>query len=51
VVGWVVERGAEAVGRGGRQWDMVGGSGMLWDVVGGRKIGDVATQSINKQRC
>jgi hypothetical protein len=39
VVGWVVERGVEAVGRGGRQWDVVGGSGTWWDVVGcgGRK--------------
>jgi hypothetical protein len=36
VVGWVVERGAEAVGRGGRQWDVVGCG---WEAVGcgGRK--------------
>jgi hypothetical protein len=26
-----------------------GGSGTWWDVVGGRKMGDVATRSVNKQ--
>jgi hypothetical protein len=38
MVGWVIERGVEAVGRGGRQWDMVecgweavGHGGMWWE--------------------
>jgi hypothetical protein len=39
--------GSGTVGCGG-MW--VGGSGMWWDVVGGRKMGDVATRSVNKQR-
>jgi hypothetical protein len=30
-VRWVVERGAEAVGRGGRQWDVVGCGGRKKD--------------------
>jgi hypothetical protein len=30
-VGWVVEQGAEAVGCGGRQWDVVGCGGMWWE--------------------
>jgi hypothetical protein len=30
-VGWVVERGAEAVGCGGRLWDVVGCGGRKTD--------------------
>jgi hypothetical protein len=31
MVGWVIERGVEAVGHGGRQWDVVGCGRMWWE--------------------
>jgi hypothetical protein len=34
------------VGGSGTWWDV---GGRQWDVVGGRKMGDVATRSVNKQ--